>query len=148
MDNRKKVIFLCTRNSARSQMAEAFLRHYAGDQYEAYSAGFAASDIHPMTIAVMQEIGIDISDHVAKSIKDMLGRIQWEHAIIVCRRHEEDCPKITIDARFTHRWLFDDPLGFEESAHEQRAKFREVRDQIEDRLKLWLAETAEAEGVY
>ena len=143
IEGRKKVIFLCTRNSARSQMAEAFLNHYAGDLFDAYSAGFVASEIHPMTIQVMQEVGLDLSEHYSKSIKELMGRSQWEHAIIVCRRFEKNCPSISIDARYTHRWLFDDPASVDGSPDPQLVTFRRIRDEIEDRLKLWLAETAE-----
>ena len=143
----KTVLFLCTGNSARSQMAEAFLRTLGGGKYEAYSAGMEARGLHPMTLQVMQELGIDLSGQRSKSIKEYMGKLQFDDAIIVCRKIEDDCPRISADAKRTHRWLFDDPLRTEGSEEERLAKFREVRDQIEARIKLWLAETEEAERV-
>jgi arsenate reductase len=143
----KKVLFLCTGNSARSQMAEGFLRHLAGDRYEAYSAGMEPKGLHPMTVQVMQEVGIDVSHQRSKGIKEVMGRMQFDDAIIVCRQAEHDCPRASADARRVHRWLFEDPVRAEGSDVEKLAKFREVRDQIEARIKLWLAETEEAERI-
>ena len=143
----KNVIFLCTGNSARSQMAEAFLRHLAGDRYNAYSAGMEPKGLNPFAVQVMKEVGIDISEQRSKSVKELMGRMHFDDAIIVCRRAEDDCPNISADAKHIHRWIFDDPARFEGTDEEKLARFREVRDQIEARIKLWLAETAEAERV-
>ena len=143
----RKVLFICTNNSARSQMSEAFLRGHGGDRYEAYSAGMEPKGIHPYTVKVMEEIGIDLSDQHSKSVRDYMGRIYFDDAIIVCRRAEDDCPTIHADARNIHRWLFEDPVREQGSEAEILAKFREVRDQIEARVKLWLAEMSEAERV-
>lgn len=144
----KRVLFLCTNNSARSQMAEALLRYLGGDRYEAYSAGMNPTTIHPMTVQVLQEIGIDVAGQRSKSVKEYLGRMEFSDAIIVCRRAEDDCPAVNPDARHIHRWLFEDPVRAEGTDEEKLAKFREVRDQIESRLKLWMAETAEAERTH
>lgn len=144
---RKKVLFVCTGNSARSQMAEALLKRYGGDRFEVYSAGVFAKGIHPLTVQVMNELGIDISDQYSKTTKEYMGRMDFDDAIIVCRKTEENCPKLNPDARRMHHWLFDDPAAFEGTDEEKLAKFREVRDKIAARLQLWLEETAEAEWV-
>ncbi|MCU0499321.1 MAG: arsenate reductase ArsC [Anaerolineae bacterium] len=138
-----KVIFLCTGNSARSQMAEAFLKRDGQGQYEVHSAGLQPRDIHPLTIRVMNEIGIDLSEHRSKSVKEYMGRFEFDDAIIVCRSAEENCPTISADAKRVHRWIFDDPAKAQGTEEQQLQVFRQVRDQIEARLTLWLAETAE-----
>ncbi len=143
----KRILFLCTGNSARSQMAEAFLRRLGSDQYEVYSAGLEAKGLNPLTIEVMREVGIDVSGQRSKSIREYMGRITFDDAIIVCRNAEPDCPRVSADAKRTHRWLFDDPARAEGTHEEMLAKFRAVRDQIEWRIKLWLSETEEAERV-
>lgn len=143
----KRVLFLCTGNSARSQMAEAFLRKLGGGKYEAYSAGMEARGLHPLTVQVMAEVGIDVSGQQSKSLKEYMGRMTFEDAVIVCRKAEEDCPKLSADAKRIHRWLFDDPVRGNGTDEEKLARFRDVRDQIEARIKLWLAETEEAERV-
>lgn len=144
----RKVLFLCTGNSARSQMAEAFLRKLAGEKYEAHSAGMQPKGLHPMTVQVMQEVGIDVSGQRSKSTREYMGRMIFDDAVIVCRKAEDDCPIINADAKRIHRWLFEDPVRAEGSDEEKLARFREVRDQIEGRIKLWLAETEEAERTY
>ena len=90
--NKIRVLFLCTGNSARSQMAEAFLRSYAGDRYEAYSAGLEPKEIHPLTKKVMDEIGIDISGQNSKSLKDYMGRLHFGYLITVCSQADANCP--------------------------------------------------------
>ncbi len=89
-----KVLFLCTRNSARSQMAEAFLRKYAGDHFEVYSAGFEPKEINPLTIKVMEENGYDLSKHTSKPLSQYLGKIHFGVIITVCDKAEERCPTI------------------------------------------------------
>ena len=126
----RKVLFLCTGNSARSQMAEAFLRKLGGDKYEAYSAGTEAKGLHPMTVQVMKEVCIDVSGQRSKSVKEYMVRIYFDDAIIVCRKAEDDCPRVTADAKRLHRWLFDDPVRAEGTEEERLAYFREIRDQI------------------
>ena len=91
---KQKVLFLCTQNSARSQMAEGFLRHLAGDRFEVYSAGIDPTDgIHPCAIEAMSEVGIDISDQYPKGLRTYLGKEFFNYLIIVCARAEEKCPK-------------------------------------------------------
>jgi len=144
--SRKNVIFLCVHNSDRSQIAEALLRHHAGDRYEVYSAGMkTAPEVHPLALQVLAEKGVDSGNLRSKSIREFMGRHDFEHAIIVCRKLEEDCPSFSADARYIHRWLIDDPAAVTGSPEEQLAAFREARDKIEARMQLWLEETAEME---
>lgn len=143
----RKIIFVCTGNSARSQMAEAFLRLLGGERFEAYSAGMVARGIHPMTVQVMRELGIDISGQTSKPIADYYGKVEFDIAIIVCRRAEDDCPTIAGTTRVIQRWIFEDPVRAEGTDEEKLARFREVRDHIEARVKLWLAEEQETEHV-
>jgi arsenate reductase (thioredoxin) len=109
---KQKVLFLCTQNSARSQMAEAFLRHHAGDRFEAYSAGCNPSDeIHPYVMWVMEEIGIDVSDQHPKGLRTYMGKVGFNYSIIVCVRAEKDCPKTFPGVGTRLVWVFDDPRG-------------------------------------
>ncbi|MBI1280329.1 MAG: arsenate reductase ArsC [Anaerolineaceae bacterium] len=142
---RKKVIFVCNGNSARSQMAEGFLRKLGGDRYDVYSGGMVARGIHPMTIQVMREVGIDISGQYSKVALEYYSKIVFDVAVIVCRKAEDDCPKIAGMTRNVQRWIFDDPLRAQGTEEEKLAKFKEVRNQVEARLKLWLAEDMEAD---
>lgn len=134
------VIFLCTGNTARSQMAEAFLRKYAGSHLMAYSAGLKPGAINPYTERVMREIGIDLSGQHSKSVKEYLGKMSFTYLITVCAEAEAKCP--TAFPGISHRlsWPFDDPAAVGRSEEEKLQKFREVRDQIEKRIKLWLEE--------
>jgi len=144
--SRKNVIFLCVHNSARSQIGEALLRHYAGDRYEVVSAGMkTTSEVHPLALQVLEEKGIDTQNLYSKSVREFMGRHDFEHAIIVCRKLEEDCPSFNADARYIHRWLVDDPAAVTGSEDEQLAAFREARDKLDSRMQLWLEETAEME---
>ncbi len=107
---KKKVLFVCNGNSARSQMAEAFLRTLGGDGYEVYSGGKEARGVHPLTVEVMREVGIDISNQRSKNVTELLGQMSFDEAIIVCRRAEDDCPTIAGTTRIIHRWIFEDPV--------------------------------------
>ena len=132
------VLFLCTGNSCRSQMAEALLRHKAGERYEACSAGLAPSEVHPFTLRVLAERGIDTSRLYAKPVADFLGKATVRHAIVVCERAQENCPRVFPFATNNLYWPFDDPAAWEGGEPEVLAKFREVRDQIEQRIDKWL----------
>ena len=134
-----KVIFLCTGNSARSQMAEAFLRKYAGDHFEVYSAGFEPRPIHPYTIQVMRELGYDLSGQHPKDLKQYLGKIHFGIVITVCVKAEEQCPTIP-DVSTRLYWPFEDPAAFQGTEEEKLAKFREIRDKIDEKTKAWLKE--------
>jgi len=140
MDKKPKVIFLCTGNSARSQMAEAFLRKYAGDRFEAHSAGLEPKGINPYTVRVMDEVGISLEGHTSKSVSVYLGKVHFAYLFTVCGHAEQNCPRIFLtQGKHTH-WDFEDPAAFEGSDSEKLAKFREIRDQIERRVRDWLAE--------
>jgi len=137
--NRKRVLFLCTGNSARSQMAEAFLRKYAGDYFEVFSAGLEPKGINPYTIQVLEERGFDMSQHTSKDLAQYLGRVHFGYMITVCDRAEKNCP-IFPGMGFRLHWSFEDPAEFEGPYEEKLAKFREIRDQIDTRIQAWLAE--------
>lgn len=134
-----RVLFLCTQNSARSQMAEAFLREHGGDRFEAYSAGCSvAEEIHPYTVRVMEEAGIDIKDQYPKGMREYMGKMHFGHLITVCARAEKECPTVFPGVGLKLTWLFDDPRGAEVPEEERLEKFREVRDQIEAKILHWL----------
>lgn len=132
------VLFLCTGNSARSQMAEAFLRKYAGDRFVVYSAGLKPSTINPFTVRVMEEIGFDMTGHHAKSVRDFLGWSNFATIITVCAKVEENCPSTFPGRPHKLAWAFDDPAAVTGTDEEKLAKFRDVRDEIEARIKAWL----------
>lgn len=134
-----KVLFLCTQNSARSQMAEAFLREYGGDGFEAYSAGISpAEEIHPCAIEVMEEAGIDIGEQYPKGLRTYMGKMGFNYLVIVCARAEKDCPKTFPGVGTRLAWIFDDPRGDDVPEEEKFEKFREVRDEIELKIRHWL----------
>jgi arsenate reductase len=134
-----KVLFLCTDNSARSQMAEAFLKKYGGDQYDAYSAGTEPKGINPYTERVMEEVGINLSGQHSKHVKDYMGKVHFGYLITMCDEAEESCPTTFPGIGQRLHWSFEDPSAFTGSENEKLAKFREVRDQIEQHIKTWLA---------
>ena len=134
-----KVLFLCTGNSARSQMAEAFLRKYGGNEFEAYSAGVEPKGINPHTERVMEEVGISLSGQHSKQVKEYMGKIHFGYLITVCDEAEKNCPTTFPGIGQRLHWSFEDPAAFIGSEDEKLAKFREVRDQIEQRIKAWLA---------
>jgi arsenate reductase len=134
-----RVLFLCTGNSARSIMAEALLRHYAPDQFEVYSAGLEPKGINPYTIRVMNEIGLDVSGGRSKDVMEFLGKVHMGYVITVCSNAEARCPIFPFSTQRLH-WPFEDPAAFEGSDDEKLAKFREVRDLIDERIRAWLAE--------
>src|SRR5918998_279516 len=137
--SKQKVLFLGTHNSDRSQMAEAFLRELAGDRFEVYSAGSNPIDeVDPYTVEVMAEIGIDIADQYPKGLKTYLGKMGFNYAIIVCARAEKDCPKTFPGVYYCPDWVFDDPRGEDVPQPEMLHRIREVRDEIELKIKEWL----------
>ena len=135
-----RVLFLCTGNSARSQMAEAFLRKYAGDRFEAHSAGLEPKNIHPLAIQVMREKGIDISNQASKGVDTYLGKALFQYLVTVCDDAEKNCPTVWPGVNQRMHWSFEDPAAFEGTDEEKLAKFREIRDKVEQRLKSWLEE--------
>ncbi|MGB8214029.1 MAG: arsenate reductase ArsC [Anaerolineales bacterium] len=136
--DKNRVLFLCTGNSARSQMAEAFLRKHASDRFEAFSAGLEPKEINPLTIQVMQEAGIDISGQRSKGIGEYLGKVLFQYLITVCDDAEKNCPTIWPGVNQRLHWSFEDPARFQGTPEQKLAKFRQVRDQIEQRITAWL----------
>jgi arsenate reductase (thioredoxin) len=134
MKNKKRVLFLCTGNSARSQMAEGLLRYLAGAEYDVVSAGTTPKGVHPRTVEVMNESGIDVSAHASKDVSQFAGQ-QFDYVITVCDRARQQCP-IFPGAAPIH-WGFDDPA--EADSAEQLETFRRVRDEIRKRIRLFLA---------
>lgn len=134
---RKRVLILCTANSARSQMAEGLLRHDAGDRFDVESAGSKPSTVRPEAIAVMKELGIDISGARSKSVDEFAGD-RFDYTITVCGHARETCPVYAGHSNRIHR-AFDDPAAYGGTEEEKLAAFRRVRDEI----RAWLREFAE-----
>ena len=136
-DQRKiRVLFVCTGNSCRSQMAEGALRHFGGGRFEAFSAGTHPSSVHPMAIRVMQEIGIEISSHRSKSVGEFLGQA-FDYVITVCGGAKEACPFFPGPARRLH-WNLEDPARAEGSEEEVFRVFRDVRDRIVEYVQAFM----------
>jgi len=134
---RMKVLFLCTGNSCRSQMAEGFLRAYGGDRYEAHSAGTKPAELNPIAVEVMSEAGIDISNQRSKNVTPYLGQ-HFPHVITVCDNAREHCPIFPGVCKRQH-WPLPDPAQAQGSDEQRRAVFREVRDQIAARVRDFVA---------
>ncbi len=130
---KQRVLFLCTGNSARSQMAEGLLRHLAGDRYDVSSAGTHPVGLNPGAIAAMQELDIDISAQRSKSMEEFIGQT-FDYVVTVCDRAKESCPRLPYTGRLVH-WSFEDPAAASGSAEEQHHAFRTVRDQIKARIE-------------
>ena len=135
-----KVLFLCLRNRARSQMAEAFLARAAGDRFEVHSAGLDTDSIHPLTVQVMAERGINLGGRHAEGVKEYLGKMNFAYIITVCDAAEPDCPTFPGVGSRRLNWPFPDPLEVQGTDEERLAVFREVRDAIEVRIDAWLEE--------
>ena len=135
---RPVVLFLCTGNSARSQMAEALLRKFAAEQFEVHSAGLDPQGIHPCTERVMNEIGISLDGQRSKSLAEYLGKLPVSYAVFVCEQAESRCPTNWPFCPQRLYWPFDDPAAFSGSEEDRLEKFRQVRDEIEDKLRSWL----------
>ena len=133
MSAKKRVLFLCTGNSARSQMAEALLRQMAGEEYDVFSAGTHPKGMHPRSFEVMKEIGIDISQQTSKDVS-AFSNDSFQYVITVCDRARQQCP-VFPGAEPIH-WGFDDPA--EAPANRQLEVFRRMRDEIRHRLNLFL----------
>ncbi|MDZ4781270.1 MAG: arsenate reductase ArsC [Planctomycetia bacterium] len=138
MSSRKRVLILCTGNSARSQMAEGLWNHLAGETWEAHSAGSRPSGyVHPLAIDAMAEIGVDISAHDSKHVDHFAGQ-SFDLAVTVCDNARESCPIIP-GANQSEHWPFDDPAAATGAEETQRQRFREIRDQIRTRIESWLS---------
>ena len=133
MKTTKRVLILCTGNSARSQMAEGILRHIAGDKFEVESAGVDPSTVRPEAINAMGEIGIDITSHRSKSVDEFSDQ-EFDYVITVCDNAAERCPVFPGRAQRLH-WSFEDPAAVEGTDEARLASFRSVRDQIKTKLE-------------
>ena len=136
------VLFLCTGNSCRSQLAEALLRARGGESFRAYSAGTNPQGVNPLTVTALNEIGIDTTSLRSKHVDEVLGEAQIDTLIVVCDHANDHCPAGLVDASQRLFWPFDDPAEFAGSDEERLAGFRRVRDQIDERIQSWLAELA------
>jgi arsenate reductase len=135
MTNRKRVLILCTGNSARSQMAEGLLRHLAGDRFEVASAGVSPTHVRPEAITAMREIGIDISDHHSKSVDEFADQ-GFDYVITVCDNANEQCPVFPGKTERIH-WSFEDPAAAEGEENARLDVYRRVRDEILQRLRVF-----------
>jgi arsenate reductase len=133
MGEKIRVLFLCTHNSARSQMAEGLLRHLAGDRFDVESAGTEATHVRPDAIAVMRELGIDISEAESKTLDRYVGQ-PWDHVITVCDDANESCPVFPGGRERSH-WSFADPSKFEGTPEQRLAFYRRIRDEIAARVR-------------
>lgn len=133
---RARVLFVCTHNSARSQIAEGMLRAWGGDRFEAMSAGTEATAVRPEAISVMAEIGIDISHHESKTLDPFLGQ-SFAWLITVCDQARESCPTLPGVAQQAH-WSIDDPAGVRGSDEERLNAFRQARDVIRARIQMFI----------
>jgi arsenate reductase (thioredoxin) len=127
------VLFLCTHNSARSQMAEGLLRHFAGNRFEVMSAGTEATHVRPLAVRAMDELGIDISGHKCKTLKQYLGQ-PIDYVITVCDEANEACPFFP-EARQRLHWALPDPAAAEGTEEERLEVFRLVRDRLRDHIE-------------
>jgi arsenate reductase (thioredoxin) len=135
---KKKVLFLCTHNSCRSQMAEGLVNADLGDEFEAFSAGTVATAVNPLAALVLAEIGIDISGHRSKTLEEFAGE-KFDHVITLCGSAKEQCPVFFGGAKLVHIG-FDDPSQMPGSAEEKLPEFRRVRDEIRSRISAYLKE--------
>lgn len=135
MGSRKKVLFICTHNSARSQMAEAFLNNLYGDLYEAYSAGTHPSEVHPLVKKVMIDVGVDISTQYSKSVETFRNSV-FDYVITVCDRAKQTCPFFPGGKIFMHQ-SFEDPAQAKGAESEVLDAVRRIRDEV----KNWIIKT-------
>jgi arsenate reductase (thioredoxin) len=137
----RKVLFLCTGNSCRSQMAEGWLRHFAGERAQVFSAGTKPAGLNPIAVSVMREVGVDISRHHSKHV-DEFAKQDFLFVITVCDAAHEACP-VFPGALYQLHWSFEDPAAATGTDEEQLAIFRRVRDEIRERIQ----EFAQREGL-
>lgn len=133
-----KVLFLCTGNSARSQMAEAFLRKLGVERFEAFSAGLEPSEINPMTFRVMSEIGIDLEGQRSKDLTEYMGKMHFGHLITVCSRAQISCPAVFPGMGKRHHWDIEDPAAAVGTGDERLEVFRRVRDELKARVESFI----------
>jgi arsenate reductase len=146
MARQQTVLILCTHNAARSQMAEGWLRHLAGDRFEVHSAGLEPTKVHPLAIEAMREAGVDISGHAAKPVKQYMGRLTAHYLIIVCSDAEKQCPRMFPGMLHRLFWPFEDPSTVDGTHAEKLEAFRQTRDAIQARIEYWLAQEQGSES--
>jgi arsenate reductase len=140
MSDKQKVLFICVHNSARSQMAETYLKDFAGDRFDVESAGFEPGVINPLVVEVMKEEGYDLSQNTTQSVFDLFkeGKL-YDHVITVCDESSgQQCPVFPGITSRLH-WPFADPSSFEGTWDEKLAQTREVRDTIKAKIKGWIS---------
>lgn len=139
-DKKPVVLFLCTTNTCRSQMAEALLRHHAGDRFEVISAGLEPGpEVHPLALRVIEEKGMSTAGLRPKNVREFLGFVRVRWAIIVCSRAAESCPVAWPDWSERLHWPIDDPATAVGTDDERLTVFRRVRDELEARITTWLS---------
>jgi len=138
--NRTRVLFLCTGNTARSQMAEAILRSRAGDRFEVHSAGLEPGSVRPEAIAVLEEVGVPVDGLRSKGVEEYLGRVHINYLITVCAHAEEHCPRIWPPGGERVFWPVDDPAAVGGSEEQRLAAFRHARDRLTQLIDEWIAQ--------
>ncbi len=133
MEDKNTVLFVCTHNSARSQMAEGLLNHLYADRYLAFSAGTEKTQVRPLAIEAMKKIGIDISHHNSKTVESFGGR-EFDFLVTVCDRARENCPYVPTRGERLH-WSFDDPAAAVGAEEEKLAVFERVRDEMRTKIE-------------
>lgn len=132
------VLFLCTGNSCRSQMAEAWLRKHAGERFEVFSAGTEPKPINPLTYRVMAEVGEPLAGHRSKLVDELTGKVHFDYLITVCDEADQNCPVGLVKTGKRMHWFFEDPAAATGDEETRLAKFREVRNLIDQRIQEWL----------
>jgi arsenate reductase len=138
--SRPRVLFICTGNTARSQMAQVLLEHHAGKRFQVTSAGLEPGEINPLTMRVLEERGLPTSHLQAKGVRPLLGE-HFTYVVTVCDRAEANCP-VFPHASYRLAWAFDDPAAAQGTDEERLHVFRRVRDEIDARIQGWLGERA------
>ncbi|HSH71058.1 MAG TPA: arsenate reductase ArsC [Deferrisomatales bacterium] len=136
---KRRVLFLCTGNSCRSQMAHGWLDHLAGDRYAVYSAGMETHGVNPRAVQVMAETGVDISHYTCNAVREYLDQ-SFDLLVTVCGGAKDACPLFAGEVKERQHWPFDDPAGATGSEEEILAVFRRVRDAIRRRIETFLEE--------
>ena len=136
-----RFLFLCTGNSARSQMGEAFLRAYAGEHFDVFSAGLEPKgEILPIIQTVMSEVGLSLEKQYSKSVNEYLGKMTFAYTVTVCGGAEEKCPRVFLSMGKHLFWPFEDPAALTGTQEEILAGARTIRDQMDRKIRDWLVE--------
>ena len=140
MHKTTRVLFLGTANAGRSQMAEALLRQQAGDRFEAHSAGLAPVEIHPLTLRVLAEAGVDVQGLHPKKVDEYLGKVHFGYIITVCDWAEQNCPTAFLSMGQRLHWTLEDPMKVRGTEEETVAAFRRICGETDQLIQTWLAE--------